>query len=482
MEHLTNVFSEGNPDVEIHLEQIGAACNEELLNGNFNFGLVQLTPEEKLLNPDALDFHIGYTPALFNMHREIGIEFLAWDDVYNIFSGEINNWSELGGADVDIIPVAAEGTFPWVYVNHAVLGDGNWREDMVYLDSLEEVEGFVDETWGAIGITGTRMEPEHIIAVGIDGVPVNYETVAQGEYPMQWPNVLTCNRQWEDMSELEHQFIEFIYSDEGWENIWAPKYVPWYKDFGESNVTEERHMRVAHTTSINHPIRVLADEFMAQHQGWIIETDGIGGISAFEALKNGETDVAIMGFTSEDKEFDQYLDGMTGHLIGYMPAFFWSHGDLGIEGLRWDTFAEILYGDITNWSEVGGPDEDIVVVIPEPHVVYDIIRYEFFGGEELPDHIIRVANEDKVIDHIEGNHYALGIGGVYASPDYFHWMWIDGVELTGDTLRSGEYRLRWSYLYITDGPPDEFQQAFLDFIYSEEGVQIRWDTGIAPNW
>jgi serine/threonine protein kinase/ABC-type phosphate transport system substrate-binding protein len=485
MEHMTTVFYLQHPDIDIRLEELGAECLGEVLNGNIDFGLAAMSPEDRLLHPDAQEFSIGYTSAFFILHRELGIEMLTREDIYRIFSGEVTNWNQLGGPDVEIIPVAAEGTPPWIYVNNAVLNnEGNWREDMVYLGSYEEVNEYVDSTWGAIGITGARWVPEHMIEVGIDGVPVNYETSALGEYPMQWENVLIINRSWEEMSELERQFIEFIYSDEGWENIWVPHYIPWYKDLNESSVPEGGNLRIAGSTLVTDMINATIGRFLEQNPSWNISYDPVGGTPSLQALVNNELDVSLNGCTLGDsvEACQGFMNGMVGPLIGYVPAFFWNHQDMDVWGLDWDTYHAILHREITNWSEVGGPNEEILIVVPEEQAPYYIIQDGFFDWEELPDYIVRVSNLDEVVGFIEGHPNALGIGGLHNNPEFIHWMRIDGIEIDEDTLRSGEYPLRWVYLFLTNGEPDEFEQALLDFIYSEEGVQIRWDTGVIPNW
>ena len=302
---------------------------------------------------------------------------------------------------------------------------------------------------------------------------------------MEWANILITDRQWDDLSDIEHQFIEFVYSDRGWEIPWMEGYVPWDSSGeGSSEAPENGRLSIAGSTLLVDTMNEAIARFAEQNPSWEISYDPIGGQASLEAVVNGEVDVSLNGCTLGDslEDCQGYMNGMTSTLIAYLPAFFWNHQDIDVWGLSRKEFQAILNGNATNWSQVGGPDEEIVIVIPQDQTPYYIIQDAFFDWEELPDYIVRVANYDEVVAYIEENPNALGVGGLHDTPEFINWMPINDVEINEDTLRSGEYPLRWIYLYLTDGPPDEFEQTFLDFIFSEEGVRVRWDTGVIPPW
>jgi len=57
---------------------------------------------------------------------------------------------------------------------------------------------------------------------------------------------------------------------------------------------------------------------------------------------------------------------------------------------------------------------------------------------------------------------------------------LDDVEPTIENIQSGDYAISRTLLMITNGAPDADEQAFLDFVLSEDGQQIVEDENFIP--
>ena len=59
---------------------------------------------------------------------------------------------------------------------------------------------------------------------------------------------------------------------------------------------------------------------------------------------------------------------------------------------------------------------------------------------------------------------------------------IDGVAATEENVASGSYKLQRPFLMITKkDSPDALTKAFLNFVFSDEGMKIIADDGVVPN-
>ncbi len=141
-----------------------------------------------------------------------------------IFSGEIQNWSEVGGADVPIVVVnrdEASGTFGAFedLVLEEVLGDdAEFRVDAMVVASAGEVVTKVAGTPGTIGYVGfghlDRVREAGAKYVLVDEIEMTIESVMGGEYPIS-RRVYAVHKGELVEGTLEKAFVEFLLSEEG---------------------------------------------------------------------------------------------------------------------------------------------------------------------------------------------------------------------------------------------------------------------------
>lgn len=147
-----------------------------------------------------------------------------------------------------------------------------------------------------------------------------------------------------------------------------------------------------------------------------------------------------------------------------------------VKDLDSETVKKIFEGEITNWKEVGGNDEDIVVISRESGSgTRDAFEEMMELTEEVDGKAIPTLREDALI--CEGN------GAVKASvasktnsiaylslgyvDDTMNTVSIDGVAPTVETVKSGEYKISRPLLLVTNGEVSEATQKYLDYCLDE---------------
>lgn len=228
-----------------------------------------------------------------------------------------------------------------------------------------------------------------------------------------------------------------------------------------------------------------AEEFNAQND---IRVSVSGGGSGYgiEALREGTADI---GMSSRDiyKEEKQEIEDARGEeLVEHTVA---KDGlaiivneylyEKGFQNLSKNEVVDIYSGDITNWNELGGPDEEIFVVErSEVSGTYGSFM-DMMGlndtvadtqGQENADVRRTVMNTDAAIGYV-GLGYT---GGEARALDF------NGVTPSIENVQSGDYPLVRDLHFYTVGTPEETTQEYIDFVMSSEGQNIVEEEGFIP--
>lgn len=170
---------------------------------------------------------VCYDGIAVAMHPSNTVEDLTEEQIAAIFKGEITNWSEVGGADMDITVYtreAASGT-RGAFVELLELEDG---DNVLITDMAIECNGNgvmktnIAGNEGAIGYVSLGSLDDTLKAVKVGGVEASVDNVKNGSYPLFRPfNMIT-------MGEPEgavKDFLDFVLGEEG-QAIAAEKWIP----------------------------------------------------------------------------------------------------------------------------------------------------------------------------------------------------------------------------------------------------------------
>ncbi len=147
-------------------------------------------------------------------NENVGVSDLSLEQIQKIFSGQIKNWSELGGADAHIIVVSREeGSGTRTAFEEMVLGeDLLMTETAILQPSNGSVRTTVSTTPDAIGYLSFGYLDESVKAISVDGVAPTEANASNGTYPVVRPlNIITYGEPSGDLK----LFIDYILSDSG---------------------------------------------------------------------------------------------------------------------------------------------------------------------------------------------------------------------------------------------------------------------------
>ena len=221
-EAMSESFMEENPDVTVTVEYTGSGAGlESLAAGSVDIGNASrgLKDEEKangsVENIVAID-GIAVITDTNNTVTDVSSEDLA-----KIYTGEIVNWSEIGGADQPIVVIGREAGSGTRDAFEELL---EVKDACVYaqeLDSTGAVLAKVASTPGAIGYVSLDVVDSTVIGLKIDGVDPTEEQILAGNYLLQRPFVMATMGEISEQNEVVQAWFDFVHSDAGKEVIKA---------------------------------------------------------------------------------------------------------------------------------------------------------------------------------------------------------------------------------------------------------------------
>ncbi len=225
---LMEQFMIDNRNVTITYDPTGSGTGiEAVLNGTCDIGLSSRT----LTDEETAEGLVGTTLALDGIAIIVNannpVADLTIEEIAAIFTGEITNWSELGGEELEISCVGREAGSGTRDGFESVTG----TEDACQLDqeltSTGAVIAAVESNENAIGYASLSAveDQEGIIAVRVNGVECSEETVLDGTYEIQRPFMLVT-LDGAELSEAAQAFFDYMISTDASELISGAGAVP----------------------------------------------------------------------------------------------------------------------------------------------------------------------------------------------------------------------------------------------------------------
>ncbi len=152
---------------------------------------------------------------------------------YNIYKGSINNWKQLGGADLEIAVVTREqssgsrSSFESLLgltriINNRLVSDINATNLVVSSNSM--VKALVNHNPQAIGFVSEGSVDNSVKELKFEGVKATMDNIAAKKYQLSRPFILLYKN--DGLTDSGKAFIEFIKSPRAKELIQQYGYVP----------------------------------------------------------------------------------------------------------------------------------------------------------------------------------------------------------------------------------------------------------------
>ena len=217
-----------------------------------------------------------------------------------------------------------------------------------------------------------------------------------------------------------------------------------------------------------------ADKFKELHPEVSITLNGGGSGTGLKQVADGSVDIGNSDVAADTKLDKAVADGLVDHKVCVVTVAPVVNKDIAatVKSLTKQQLTDIFTAKITNWKEVGGPDEEIVLITrPSTSGTRALFKEFALGGaEEASNKSLETDDSGTLLQSIKDNKGAIG----YVALSYLvnnqdvATVSVDGVAPTLENTYNGTYPV-WGYEHMyTKGEPNATVKAYLDFIMSDE--------------
>ena len=234
------------------------------------------------------------------------------------------------------------------------------------------------------------------------------------------------------------------------------------------------------STSMEKVIGALGEAFTKANPDATFTYNPTGSGSGITAVSEGRCDIGLSSRALKDEEKSQGLVETTLALDGIAIIV---NKENTVEDLSLDDIAKIYTGEITNWSEVGGEDADIVLIGREAGSGTRDGFESITGTSDSCKYRQELTSTGDVITTVSSNPGAIGYASLAAAvKDTVKKVSVDGVEATEETVKDGSYKVQRPFVLVTkDGTElSEAAQAFFDYVTSKDAADIISAAGAVP--
>lgn len=232
------------------------------------------------------------------------------------------------------------------------------------------------------------------------------------------------------------------------------------------------------STSMEKLANALSEAFMEEYPDVTVTAEFVGSGAGIEAVTNGTADI---GNSSRSLKDEEKAAGVVENIVAIDGIAVCVDPANEVADLTKEQLTNIYNGTITNWKEVGGADEPIIVIGREAG---SGTRGAFEELVDLKD-ACKYANEldstGAVIAKVASTPGAIGYASLDALDDSVKALSLEGVEATAENIKAGNYFLSRPFVMATKGEVSEqndLVQAWFDFVLGDEGQQVASEVGL----
>lgn len=229
------------------------------------------------------------------------------------------------------------------------------------------------------------------------------------------------------------------------------------------------------STTVAEPMEKLAEKYKETKVDTNIEIQGNGSSAGIRAVADGTADIGMASRELSDSEKNL---GLTETVIAHDGIAIVVNPVNGVSELTSAQIKDIYEGKITNWSEVGGIDQEIIVVTREAGSGTRGAFEEILGlldadkASTIVDTALVGEGTGSIMATVASKEAAIGFISLGYMDETVKVVAVDGVVPTSETVKAGEYVISRPLLLLTNSEATEETQSFVDYILATEGQSI----------
>ena len=215
--------------------------------------------------------------------------------------------------------------------------------------------------------------------------------------------------------------------------------------------------------------------------------DAPGSTAGIQGTLNGVYDV---GASSRALFIRERQQGLTATTIATDGLAVIVHETVPIDDISLRDLASVFVGEINNWSELGGPDQEITIVRRDQAsgtfgAFRERVLVRTYGDDaRYKRQALVTESNGNMATMVTQTPYSIGYASLVTLERVRDQggkaLSVDGVPDTLETVLTGEYPITRPLNVVSIGEPTGERKVFVDFLLSSRGQQIVQDVGYLP--
>ncbi len=235
---------------------------------------------------------------------------------------------------------------------------------------------------------------------------------------------------------------------------------------------------MAGSTSMEKLANAVAEAFMEKYQGVTVTAEFTGSSAGIESLVAGSVEI---GNSSRNLKEEEIANGAVENIVAIDGIAVVVDTANTVADITKEDLAKIYTGEYTNWKDLGGNDEPIVVVGREAGSGTRSAFEELLEIEDACKYANELDSTGAVIAKVASTPGAIGYASLDAINDTVVAMAVEGVAATEENIKAGSYVLSRPFVMATMGEISEQSEAVQElfaYLQSEEGKEIIKAVGL----
>ena len=235
---------------------------------------------------------------------------------------------------------------------------------------------------------------------------------------------------------------------------------------------------LAGSTSMEKLANAMAEAFMEKYPNVKVTPEFTGSSAGLESLAAGSVDIgdASRALTDEEK-----ASGAVENIVAIDGIATITDTENTVTDLKTEDLAKIYKGEITNWKDLGGPDESIVGIGREAGSGTRDAFEELVDVKDACKYAQELDSTGAVLAKVAATPGSIGYVSLDVVDDTVSALKLNSVEPTEENILKGDYVLQRPFVMATKGEISEQSdtvKAFFDFINSDEGKAVIQQVGL----
>lgn len=237
-------------------------------------------------------------------------------------------------------------------------------------------------------------------------------------------------------------------------------------------------IQLAGSTSMEKMCGALMEAFMEKYPNITVTTEYTGSGAGIESVTSGSVDIGNASRALSDKEKSA---GIEENIVAIDGIAMITDKNNKVTNVTKQQLTDIYTGKITNWKDLGGADEAIVVIGRESASGTRGAFEELLSVKDKCAYAQELDSTGAVLAKVAATPGAIGYVSLDVVDKTVIALKLDGVEATEANIKAGKYLLSRPFVMATKGAvssQNELVQEWFNFVKSEDGKKVIKGVGL----